>query len=248
MSIFDGVQEQSWNVDGTITDEMSFRIFGADGVEESPDWRLEWRVRGNLGPSWSILQRATLTNLDSEIRTYVITATLSIDEPVSPASLMRGAISRYEVDDLNGGGAVWGASAPGTPTYAALIDGDVFQELAPFPHQIVAPPGGRASWVSVGNEYLTFPVGHDTFVTGPPVNSTLAVRLAFTLTPGDRVLVPASFSAVTVPEPKSVALAAAMASLVIAIRRAGIPTHGNITGIDSQGRGGYATTLSHPGG
>jgi hypothetical protein len=168
---------------------------------------VSWNM--SLDPDPTVSNTIALTNNTASTQTYIVTVTLPVSAISSPI-VIGGSVSG-SITDLTGNGATV-ARPSGYAIYTALIDGSSVATLNPFTSFSVGsflsgspPPGSFGTPIP---SQLTF----------LPVNSSIGIQLAFTLTPGDS----ASFTSVFVaqaPEPGTVLLLLAAAGGVMAARR-----------------------------
>jgi hypothetical protein len=156
------------------------------------NWDFQWGVTGDPDPVVS--SNLTITNNTAVTQTYISTVTLPIAPAITPSSLIGGSISG-SVTDVNGNGATLATAAPDA-LYTALIDGVSVHTLYDNPSSfVVTPPFGSASVPSAdfGSPIPSLP--------GPAANSSIAIQLKFTLTPGDSMALTSVFVVNPVPEP-----------------------------------------------
>ncbi len=176
---------------------MGFMTFGRKGV-----------VIGGVLASLSLAASAAaetvicntvVTNTSNAVATFTVVNTLVLGGPVAGPTYMTGSVTGT-VTDLNGGLATV-ASDPfgvnGDAIYAAIIDGvDVRYLMDDFSFS--------------ANNFLSNTGGPDLFTAelGPQANVSIAIRLEFTLTPGDTASFTSIFTIETVPGPAGLAMLA----------------------------------------
>lgn len=166
-----------------------------------------------LDPDPSITATFTLTNISAATRTIVLTWTLPV-APTGPSLLASGFIGPGTLTDLNANGAT--LTDDGSSIYTARIDGSPVRTLLDPPQSFTAPadPFGLPSSVPI--PLASF--GPETLAQS--ANTTISMRIEFTLTAGDQVLLPAFFEVQPIPEPGTlVLLGSGLAGLVGARRR-----------------------------
>ncbi len=142
----------------------------------------------------------TVINNSGVVSPFTVTVTV----PVAPALLapttITGSISGTVGDgdgflDPFGNGATVMTQANGRPYYEALVDGAGVRQLYPAFQQDIAPLA------------LTSDIDTQNFIgeVGPAVTSTIGIRNAFMLTPGDNASFTSTF--VVVPAPAGIAAA-----------------------------------------
>jgi hypothetical protein len=158
----------------------------------------------------------SLTNTSINPQTFTLETSLPVD-PFGGPNLMGGSVGG-SLTETNGNGATL-SSPSGSSVYSALIDGVVVQQLL----------GSSISSYSVSaNPLKTVPVGPADFgLTGPnlvnapapSVNSSIGIRLRFTLSPGDQASLTSVF-VVQTPEPAIAGLLGVGALALLGLRRA----------------------------
>jgi len=188
--------------------DVTSALCGSESVCRGTDYTVAGNYELNswdflLQPDPSITSSFTLTNLSSIKQTFFLTVTLPVVALGSPVSIS-GSVGTGTLTDVNGGGATLTDVGPSTSIYEALIDGSSVQTLLDPPQTfsvISSPSGGPGSPVSIGPESFG-----PTFLA-QSVNSSIGMRLGFTLTAGDSVYLPETFGVIAaVPEPTSYAM------------------------------------------
>jgi hypothetical protein len=169
-----------------------------------------WNMSFDVDPIVSGI--TSVTNVGVTTQQFTLTFTLPV-VPVLPSSLMGGSIQGGVTDNtLNFTNAVL-STAVGSSFYTALIDGVSVQTLYNHLTTVTAPfDGGSANLAaaSFGLPGITQP--------GPAANVSIAIRLDFTLTPGDSASFTSNFLVIPVPEPGT-ALLLAFGLGALALRR-----------------------------
>ena len=150
----------------------------------------------------------TLTNLSPNVQPFILTVSLFVPPIASPISV-NGSLGAGKLTDANGGGAELKTVAP-IALYTARIDGSPVHTLLDDPQDFVVPigpTGGGGGSVSIG------PASFGPNVLAQSINSLIGTAFEFTLTAGDTVFLPFTFSADPinsnpVPEPATFALVA----------------------------------------
>jgi len=165
------------------------------------------RVVGGLTlDSWSlffdndpiVLGNVAVINSAGVTAQFTLIFSLPVSSPLGPTTVTSGSVTGGVTDGtVNGIGAT--LSAPtGSSLYSALIDGNLvtpFQTLYDAPYSLTSPSLGSASLPAAD-----FGIPNPPGLPGPTVNSSIGIRLDFTLTPGDSASFTSNF-VVEVPEP-----------------------------------------------
>jgi hypothetical protein len=150
-----------------------------------------------------------LTNLFSTTQHITLLFTLPI-APITDPTLTGGSF-RGTVTDRDGDGATLATFGPGTALYTALLDGADWQSLYPHSQSVAA---GTFLSSNIASTSFGSPIPS---LGGPPVTTSIGIRIDFTLTGFDS----ASFTSnhvVVVPEPHTAGLLV-LGLLLIAKRR-----------------------------
>ena len=146
-----------------------------------------WTSQVDVDPF--VTNNLNVTNTSGLTQTFVITVTLPI-VPQTPATAMSGSVG---ITLTNTTGSATLADA-GTAVYTALIDGGSVQTLKNPAYTLTC----IAPFCSV-TDSASF--GIPTPIVGPAALSTIAIRLQFTLSPGDSAGLTSVFNITAVPEP-----------------------------------------------
>ena len=180
------------NGDGT------FAYSGDHGGTESPGaWSLGWDVL--VDPDPFVNGIFAVTNTATTTQNFVLTFTLPIFPPISPSSLTTGSVAATLTADGDGGvlGHV-GTDA----MYLASVDGLPFRSLLDFDNSVAAGP--FTSVTASGFSFGATLAGPNE--PGPAIANEIAIRLAFSLTPGDSASFTSRFEVIPIPEPLSLGL------------------------------------------
>jgi hypothetical protein len=154
-------------------------------------------------PNPYVLNNILVTNTSTTVQAY----TLGVMLPTTfgtPNQIL-GSITTQVIDG-NGNGATIAAPAGGA-IYEAIIDGFVVTTMQDSPFSVVAAPA------NVNNALDDF--GPSANALG--VNSFIAIKLSFTLSPGDTAAILSRFD--VIPEPSSALLLGVASMLLIRRRR-----------------------------
>jgi hypothetical protein len=153
-----------------------------------------------------------VTNNGATTQRFTLIFTLALAVPVAPASLIGGSIQGGATD--NTGDGVVLSTVAGSSFYTARIDGVAVQKL--YPHTTVVST--NAAFDSANLTKLSFgaPIPSQ---LGPAANNNIAIRLDFTLTPGDSASFTSNFVVQSVPEPATMGMLAPLALGALAIAR-----------------------------
>jgi hypothetical protein len=191
MMITDGVDTKVWNSKGIDNKDGTFTY---SGLRNDPNWTCSWDIDADPDPYvkgvFSVTNTLGVTNF------YTVTFTLPIAPQITPLSLTGGSVVGG-VTDNNGNGAKL-QTAGANPYYMSVIDGVDFVGLFNGPLSTNAGP------------YLSASTGSASFGTpipsllGPPVYSTIGIRLQFGLSPGDSASFTSVFVVEPIPEPSTI--------------------------------------------
>jgi hypothetical protein len=166
------------NTSGVSVDDWE----GANGMNLS-DWSL------SMDSDPFVTNNFSITNTTTSTQTYSLTTTLGVF-PTIPNGLMRGSIG-FTMTDANNNGATLATS--GGSIYTALIDGNLARTLWNAP-TIFANTGPT----TVGTTSFGYPV----FETAPESTDTsIGLKIMFSLTAGDSVAFTNNFEVTPVPVP-----------------------------------------------
>lgn len=164
------------------------------GSASGGGWGLSWGVTVKEDPFIDGLFAVTNNSLATQ--TYTVIFTLPITPQILPSSLAGASVIGNLT--VNTGGGTLGHNA-GAPMFTALLDGVPYDTLLPFDSSVTLAFGsGSTGSDSFGLPGLTQP--------GPPVLSSMAIQLTFTLTPGDSASFTSRFEVVPIPEPMTAIL------------------------------------------
>lgn len=192
MYVSDGTETASWGANGTEVDGL----FYYSNTRNDPTWSYTWNVI--VDPDPTVTANALITNITGVTNTYTVEVVFPLPEAVAPLSI-RGGSMQGGFTDGNGNGVTVTTSGA-DPFYVSLLDGVATDSLydAPQVFSAGANQSGNIPQVEFGSPIPS--------ILGPPVNTSIGIRLRFTLSPGDT----ASFTSVLVvdpiPEPSSMAL------------------------------------------
>jgi hypothetical protein len=209
MYVTDGSDTKAWNSPGAQNSDGTYQYAGAR--THDANWLLSWNY--NVDPDPAVNGVFSITNTLGVTNSYTVIVTFPLSIPITPSSLTGGSV-QGGVTDNNGNGATL-ATAGTNPFYMSLIDGGNFKALFTSPQNLTVGAflSGTTGIASFGTPIPSFP--------GPAVNSTIGIRLQFTLTPGDSASFTSVFVAEPVPEPSTLALAGcgAIGLAALAVRR-----------------------------
>lgn len=174
------------NGDGTFTD------VNVVGSMSGSLWDATWDWTGNADPF--VTNNFTVTNTTSTTQTFIITSTIGV-VPIGPASLTSGSFGGSITDNNDDTATI---STTSNAIYTALIDGASYQTLHNSPFSTTTSVGGTSpfGFVDFGLPPNSQP--------GPAINSSIGIRMEFTLTPGDSASVTSRFEVEAVPVPAAV--------------------------------------------
>jgi hypothetical protein len=159
-------------------------------------------------PDPFVLNNVLITNNTSVTQNYTVNVELATSFPAP--NIIFGEVHTAAID---GGGAAGAtvATIPGSPIYAAKIDGVTVETLQGHPFDVVAPPAGTAS--------ATASFGPN--VSLVPVTTSIGIELRFSLTARDTAAILSRFDVVPEPSSSLLLLAAAAIGSVVCRRRRG---------------------------
>ena len=165
-----------------------------------------WSV--TLNPDPTVTGFLALQNNLQNPQTFSVTFLLPI-VPQGPQVQISGSIGG-SVTDANGNGATLTNLAP-TSIYNAQIDAVTVKTLLNDPQSFSAGAFGSTTWGGVGFGPTTL---------GQSANSSIAINVIFTLSPGDLASFTSVFNVIAVPEPATLAMmTAGLAGLLIIGKR-----------------------------
>jgi len=185
--------------------------FDYDGVQSGANWTLSWDV--NLDPDPFVNGAFAVTNNTASTQAYILTVILPISPAIPGGTLVGGSI----------GGSITDANFNGTATLTvstALFDG-IIDGTTVLP---ITPAGGPAWSAPFAGGTTTIPATN-VGLPGPsipsiPAMNNIAIRLQFSLTPGDTAAFTSLFVVEPIPEPATALLfALGLGGLTFAGRR-----------------------------
>lgn len=212
MLFADGDMIYDGSPNGDPTGSGSGDVFEFVGSWSNGDVDLTWDILADPDPF--INGNVAVTNNTAMTQTFMLDVTLPI-APTLPTSVLGGSVQGGITADADGGTL----SSVGNSIYRALIDGAEFGEPANlFDHLTSVTVGAfeSDSLMAGGNSFDNFGTPIPS-ASGPAINSSIGIRLEFSLTPGDQATFTSSFVA-EIPTPGSMAVFG-VAGLAIARRR-----------------------------
>ena len=149
-----------------------------------------WSSQVDVDPF--VTNNLNVTNISAFTQTFDVTVTLPI-APQTPATQMQGSVG-ITLTNTTGTASLTDA---GTAIYTALIDGSPVQTLRNPAYTLSCTPPFCS--ISDNTDF-----GIPTPIAGPAALSTIAIRLHFTLSPGDSAGLTSVFNITAVPEPMTV--------------------------------------------
>jgi hypothetical protein len=152
----------------------------------------DWTSEADADPF--VTNNLTVTNISGVVQTFDVIVTSPV-VPTGPQTLMTGSLTVGITNTASGGVTLTDAAAP---VYQAYIDGVVQQTLLNPAYSLsCAPPFCSNS---------QFPSPGFVNVLGPGAATNIAIRIRFTLTPGDSAAITSVFNIDAVPEPVTAAM------------------------------------------
>ncbi|MDX2114411.1 MAG: hypothetical protein SFZ24_02155 [Planctomycetota bacterium] len=198
----------SWN-DSRLTVTRHEEIPGANGATA---WSMSFAWDGQnwdgsfnltLDPDPFVSQSFTIQNNSGVLQPFTVSVTLPIAPPLPGSTVMTGSVRGTVGDgdgqvDQFGNGATVLSQANGRPYYEAFIDGNSVRSLLTSPRTDSAPLGVTRN-INLQGDPADF-----INELGPAALSTIGIRNAFQLTPGDNAGFTSTF--LVVPAPGSLAV------------------------------------------
>jgi len=205
----------TWNLGGTVNNDPTSPANG-QVMDGSPRTRTGWRYRGGLSnTAWSFSWDCVINedpfvdttinvqNNSNVTQTFWVYMPLNIVPPITPNTMMSGSVSAVVSDGNFDTGATL-ASNGVDPIYTAFIDPAVPQSPAAIARTQWNPGFNlNAPAFGANNANASF-----TNEIGPAANTSIALRLRFTLSPGDSASVTGLFDIQPVPAPAGLAVLA----------------------------------------
>jgi hypothetical protein len=182
-----------------------------DAMSPGTNWTLtDLDVSGNVDPFTSL--NYAVTNNAAVPLLFTMSVTLPIS-PQGPTTLHGGSFGAT-LTDANNNGSATVSTAGGLPLYRGQIDGATVLSIYPDPYSLSVAFAGQSINVPAMNVGLPGP----TLPSGPAA-STIGIINQFMLSPGDIFSANSFFVIEAVPEPSTLALAAAASSLALLVAR-----------------------------
>lgn len=169
------------------------------GELSSTDWSMSWDCVANADPF--VDATINVTNNSATTQTFWIYMPLAISPPIVPGTTMAGSVSAVVQDNTFDGATL--AASPLSPVFQGYID------TLPQGNATLWNPGYTLNAPTIGaaNDSSSF---NGAF--GPPALSEIAIRLQFTLSPGDSASVTGTFDVLPVPGPAGLTVLAMFAA------------------------------------
>ncbi len=190
------VSQEISDVEGDVNADG---FFGADGRVETALHTIDWTVTGNQDPV--VTGAFAVTNLANTPQIFELSMTVAADPTIIGGSFTGGSMGGSLID-ITGNGATL-STVPGRPLYTALIDGVEFATMGDAPFSVTINDAFGAAVVDPQRFGQPIPS-----MAGPDVLDSIAITLAFELSPGDAASITGVFVAEPVPEPGTWLLAA----------------------------------------
>lgn len=172
---------------GYLRERTGWRYQG--GLENSA-WNMSWDCVVNEDPF--VDATINVTNTSAVVQTFWVYMPLAINPAIPGATNMSGSVSAVLSSNTFGGATL--ANNGVIPIYQGYIDGNVVATMWNN-YSLNAPAFGSA------NDNSQFGV-----VAGPGANNEIALRLQFTLSPGDSASVTGIFEIQAIPAPAGLAV------------------------------------------
>lgn len=174
-------------------------IYRVTGAWSTANWACNWDFQ--FDPDPFISSSFTLQNLTGALNPFTVTVMAPAFPALSAPTTMSGSVSGTIGDgdgivDQFGNGATVLTQVNGRPYYEAMVDGAGVRSLLTAPRSDGTPVG------LTRNINLPDPVQEQSdFIgeVGPAVNTTIGIRNAFMLTPGDNASFTSTFLIVPAP-------------------------------------------------
>lgn len=181
-----------FNPDGT---PVGGDVYNYQGDLFDVGFSLSWDLNAKADPFVS--GNIVIVNTGLVTSTYSLTILLPVNPSILPSSKMGGSVGGSLTTDLDGGSL---SSVGNTPVWEALIDGNVVASLLNNPFSVGKAGAGS---VGIGPESFGTPIPS---MAGPGVNSTIGIRLTFSLTAGEQASFSSVFVVEAVPAPAGLAV------------------------------------------
>jgi len=144
----------------------------------------------------------TVVNTSAFSQIYDVTVTLPLGSAVGPQTNMSGSVGLTVTNNNDASATI---ADTGSAIYQALIDGSPVQSLFSPSSSVFCPPTGSAPFCTKTNS-ADFGIMPNPPVLGPQANSSIAIHIRFSLTPGDQAGVTSVFNIDPVPEPMTMVM------------------------------------------
>jgi hypothetical protein len=172
--------------------EVQILCTGDSLTPEGKEYTLsDWQFA--LNPDPSVLLLFAIQNNAASDQSFVFDALLPV-APTGPQVIVSGSVGG-SITDTNGNGV--SLTDDGNPIYVSMLDGALVQSLLDAPQAFSA---GAFDSATIG------PVNFGPTPIADSVDTSIGVRIQFTLSPGDIVSFTSVFNVEPVPEPATLAM------------------------------------------
>jgi len=198
---------QSYELTTRTRIDNGHTVYRITGSWETSSWAGDWEIE--FDPDPFVSSAFTIQNLTGNLAPFTVTViapSIALSAPTTMTGSISGTVGDGDgIADQFGNGATVMTQGNGRPYYEALVDGADIRSLYAAPQTNVAPLLGTADIDT--QSYIN--------EVGPAVISTIGIRNAFMLTPGDNASFTSTFF--IIPTPGTLALVGLAG--VAAIRR-----------------------------